>query len=48
MIHAYRCDELPIIAPLTLLRHHLRRLPNDYLERQAYLDKRPAPLDSRQ
>ncbi len=46
-IHAYRTEELPIIAPLTLLRHHLRRLPQDYLERQKYLESRPAPLDPR-
>ena len=46
-IHAYRREELPIIAPLTLIRHHLRRLPHDYLEKQRYLDARPAPLDPR-
>jgi uncharacterized protein YbgA (DUF1722 family)/uncharacterized protein YbbK (DUF523 family) len=46
-IHAYRCEELPIIAPLTLLRHHLRRLPHDYLEQQRYLENRPAGLDPR-
>lgn len=47
MIHAYRKEELPIIAPLTLLRHHLRRLPHEYLEKQKYLEKRPKPLDGR-
>ena len=46
-IHAYRREELPIIAPLTLIRHHLRRLPHDYLTRQKYLESRPAPLDPR-
>jgi uncharacterized protein YbgA (DUF1722 family)/uncharacterized protein YbbK (DUF523 family) len=46
-IHAYRREELPIIAPLTLIRHHLRRLPLDYLEQQKYLEARPAPLDPR-
>lgn len=45
-IHAYRTDELPILAPLTLLRHHLRRLPHDYLAKQKYLESRPASLDS--
>ena len=46
-IQAYRTEELPIIAPLTLIRHHLRRLPHDYLEKQKYLESRPASLDTR-
>ena len=46
-IHAYRREELPIIAPLTLIRHHLRRLPHDYLASQEYLKPRPADLDPR-
>ena len=46
-ILAYRKEELPIIAPLTLLRHHLRRVPDEYLEKQRYLESRPAPLDPR-
>ena len=46
-IRAYRLDELPIVAPLTLLRHHLRRLPNDYLDRQIYLERRPAALNTK-
>lgn len=47
IIHAYRREELPIIAPLTLIRHHLRRLPHGYLESQEYLKSRPADLDPR-
>jgi uncharacterized protein YbgA (DUF1722 family)/uncharacterized protein YbbK (DUF523 family) len=46
-IDAYRRHELPIIAPLTLLRHHLRRLPDAHLERQRYLEPRPRPLTTR-
>lgn len=46
-IHDYRTEKLPIIAPLTLIRHHLRRLPHDYLEKQKYLESRPPSLDSR-
>jgi len=46
-IHSYRTEELPILAPLTLIRHHLRRLPHDFLERQEYLETRPAPVDQR-
>ena len=46
-IHAYRTDQVPILVPLTLIRHHLRRLPQGYLERQRFLEQRPAPLDTR-
>lgn len=46
-IHAYRREELPIIAPLTLIRHHLRRLPDGYLAGQKYLESRPKDLDPR-
>lgn len=46
-IHAYRLGDVPILVPLTLIRHHLRRLPQDYLERQRFLERRPAPLDTR-
>ena len=35
-IEAYRRDELPLIAPLTLLRHHLRRNPHAYVEKQRF------------
>ena len=36
-IEAYRRDETPLIVPLTLLRHHLRRNPDAYLEQQQFL-----------
>ena len=35
-IDAYRRDQLPLIAPLTLLRHHLRRNPDAYMEKQRF------------
>ena len=35
-IDEYRRDMVPIIAPLTLLRHHLRRIPDAYLKKQSY------------
>lgn len=46
-IEAYRNDEQPIIVPLTLIRHHMRRHPHDYLEGQAFLEQRPKALDTR-
>jgi hypothetical protein len=43
----YRRGELPLIAPLTLIRHHLRRCPDAFLEQQRFLELRPADLDTR-
>jgi uncharacterized protein YbgA (DUF1722 family)/uncharacterized protein YbbK (DUF523 family) len=37
VIDAYRVGHLPLIAPLTLLRHHFRRFPHPYVEKQVYL-----------
>lgn len=44
IIEAYRNGMVPLIVPLTLLKHHLRRHPNDYLERQVYLTPHPQEL----
>jgi uncharacterized protein YbgA (DUF1722 family)/uncharacterized protein YbbK (DUF523 family) len=41
LVHSYRRGELPLLAPITLLKHHLRRHPDEYLEHQAYLDPHP-------
>jgi uncharacterized protein YbgA (DUF1722 family)/uncharacterized protein YbbK (DUF523 family) len=37
VIDAYRLGVLPLIAPQTLLRHHFRRFPHGYVEKQLYL-----------
>ena len=37
LIDAYRLGVLPLIAPQTLLRHHFRRFPHPYVEKQFYL-----------
>jgi uncharacterized protein YbgA (DUF1722 family)/uncharacterized protein YbbK (DUF523 family) len=44
LFERYRRNEIPLITPLTLLRHHLRRLPDPYLARQHYLAPYPEPL----
>lgn len=41
-IEQYRTGELPLGAPLALLRHFLAEHPHDYLERQVYLAPHPA------
>lgn len=44
VIHNYRQGFLPLIVPVTLLRHHLRRLGNRYLEYQHYFAPYPDQL----
>jgi uncharacterized protein YbgA (DUF1722 family)/uncharacterized protein YbbK (DUF523 family) len=45
LIDAYRRGELPLISPQTLLRHHFRRFPHPYVQKQYYLY--PEPLEQR-
>jgi uncharacterized protein YbgA (DUF1722 family)/uncharacterized protein YbbK (DUF523 family) len=40
----YHRELVPLIVPLTLLRHHVRRLGLTYLEDQVYLDPHPREL----
>ncbi|GAA3719266.1 DUF523 and DUF1722 domain-containing protein [Oceanisphaera sediminis] len=43
-IHQYREGILPLLAPITLLRHYLEEHPNDYLHQQVYLNPHPEAL----
>ncbi|MBI3562408.1 MAG: DUF523 and DUF1722 domain-containing protein [Gammaproteobacteria bacterium] len=36
-IRRYQCGEVPLIVPITLLKHHFRRHPDPYIEQQYYL-----------
>jgi len=40
----YRVGLLPLIVPITLLRHHVRRHNMEYLAMQTYLDPHPSEL----
>ncbi len=44
LIDQYRQGQVPLIAPLTLLRHHLKNHPNAYIEKQVYLQPHPPEL----
>ncbi len=44
LIEQYREGELPLLVPMTLLKHHFRRHPRDYIERQVYLTPHPHEL----
>lgn len=44
LIDEYRQGLVPRIAPLTLLRHHFRHYPNDWVSTQSYLDPYPQEI----
>jgi uncharacterized protein YbgA (DUF1722 family)/uncharacterized protein YbbK (DUF523 family) len=37
VVEAYRAGLVPLIVPVTLLRHHFRRNPHPYIDQQLYL-----------
>jgi uncharacterized protein YbgA (DUF1722 family)/uncharacterized protein YbbK (DUF523 family) len=41
LVRGYRRGEMPLLAPIILIRHQLRQHPDAYLEHQAYLDPHP-------
>ena len=41
LIRSYAAGEVPLLAPLTLLRHHFRRHPDTYVLAQVYLEPHP-------
>jgi len=43
-IERYRLGLLPLIVPVTLLRHHVRRQGGEYLKDQVYLEPHPYEL----
>jgi uncharacterized protein YbgA (DUF1722 family)/uncharacterized protein YbbK (DUF523 family) len=47
LISQYRLGFVPLVVPLTLLKHHLRRHPDRYLAQQAYLQPHPENLSLR-
>jgi uncharacterized protein YbgA (DUF1722 family) len=44
VIRDYRHRLIPLIAPMTLIRHYVRKYQVEYLQHQAYLDPRPKEL----
>jgi len=43
-IEDYRQGLVPLVVPITLLKHHFRRHPQPYVERQHYLSPHPKEL----
>lgn len=44
VIESYRLGHVPLIVPITLLRHYFRRFPDEYIAKQVYLNPHPAEL----
>jgi uncharacterized protein YbgA (DUF1722 family)/uncharacterized protein YbbK (DUF523 family) len=47
LIDQYRSGIIPLVVPLTLLKHHFRQHPDHYVARQAYLQPHPENLSLR-
>jgi uncharacterized protein YbgA (DUF1722 family)/uncharacterized protein YbbK (DUF523 family) len=43
-IDDYRQGLLPLIVPITLLRHHFRKHPNEYIEHSFYMEPHPGEM----
>lgn len=44
IIERYRLGQVPLVVPITLLNHHFRRHPDDYMQRQFYLHPHPPEM----
>ncbi|MDD1612746.1 MAG: YbgA family protein, partial [Methylococcaceae bacterium] len=44
VIERYRRGEIPLIVPLTLLKHHFRKTPDPYIDESYYMSPYPQEL----
>jgi len=44
IIDAYRLGRVPLVVPIILMRHHFRRHPHAYVDKQVYLNPHPEEL----
>ncbi|MDF2152669.1 DUF523 and DUF1722 domain-containing protein [Vibrio sp. CAU 1672] len=44
VIHDYRVGVLPLLAPLTLIKHYLNSYPDEYLAKQSFLQPHPQEM----
>jgi len=44
LIERYRHGEVPLIVPITLLKHHFRQSPDAYIEESYYMSPYPQEL----
>ena len=44
MIEQYRLGYIPLIVPITILRHHFRKYPDPYINQSYYMQPHPQEL----
>ena len=44
ILEAYKKGSIPLVVPITLLKHHFRRNPHPYVKDQYYMDPHPTEL----
>lgn len=47
LIEKYRQQQVPLVVPVTMLRHYFRKHPDPYIEQQSYLNPAPEALKLR-
>jgi uncharacterized protein YbgA (DUF1722 family) len=47
LIDEYRQGSVPLVVPVTMLKHHFRRCPDPYVGHQIYLEPHPEALQLR-
>jgi len=47
VIHSYRQEYIPLIVPITLIQHYVRKYDEPYLKQQVYLNPHPLELQLR-
>ena len=47
LLHEYRSGLVPLVVPVTMLKHYLLRMPDSYLAEQTYFDPYPKALGLR-
>jgi uncharacterized protein YbgA (DUF1722 family)/uncharacterized protein YbbK (DUF523 family) len=47
LIEQYRLGEVPMMAVITMLKHYLKKYPNEYLQQQTYFQPHPPALKLR-
>lgn len=45
VVERYRRGELPLIVPITLLKHHFRKAPDEYINNSYYMSPHPQELN---
>ncbi|MGB9629625.1 MAG: DUF1722 domain-containing protein, partial [Thermodesulfobacteriota bacterium] len=47
LINSYRNEYIPLIIPITLIQHYVRKYDEPYLKQQVYLNPHPLELQLR-